>query len=313
MSSEVAPVAALDCGTNSTRLFVCAPDGSALVRLMRITRLGEGVDATGKLSPEAIERTAVALRAMRAEMDRFGVERARLVATSAVRDAANRGEFVRAASEAAGVEVEILEGTEEGRLAYAGARSDLDPGDGDDVVVDIGGGSTELVVATDGVVGAVSLDLGCVRLTERFFHSDPPTRAEVDRAIAGIDAELRRAFEVLPSLSRLRPASRLVGLAGTVSTLAALEQGLSEYDRAKIHHFVLTASAVAQWCAVLASEPASARGERPGMVAGREDVIVGGALVLREVLSALDFAACTVSEADLLDGIAADLLGATAP
>ncbi len=243
-------------------------------------------------------------------MDALGVGRARLVATSAVRDAANRTEFVEAAGQAAGVVPEILTGDEEGRLSFAGATAEVEPVPGDDVVVDIGGGSTELVTARAGRVEAVSLDLGCVRLTERFFTHDPPGPDEVVAAVGRIDVELARALATVEPLTHLRPGSRLLGLAGTVSTLAALEQGLATYDRDAIHHFVLSADAVARWCALLSEEPAAARARRAGMVPGREDVIVGGALVLRQVLFILDLPSCTVSEADLLDGIARSLLGA---
>lgn len=301
-------VAAIDCGTNSTRLLVAGADGNAIVRLMRITRLGQGVDATGKLDPEAIERTVAVLREFRQVMDEQGVGRARLVATSAVRDAVNGDEFLRAASEVAGTPAELLTGLEEGELAFAGATADLPPTGGDVVVVDIGGGSTELVTSGPAGIEAISLDLGCVRLTERYLHHDPPTDLELSEATGIIDTELRRAMVEVPRLAHLRPASRLIGLAGTVSTLASLEQGLAEYDRARVHHAVLRREAVEHWCEVLAGEPSAARGRRPGMAPGREDVIVGGALVLRQVMAVLDFEECLVSESDILDGLVISLL-----
>ncbi len=302
------PVAAVDCGTNSTRLLVTDGDGRSLVRLMRITRLGEGVDAAHKLSGDAIDRTLGVLGEFRGEMDRLGVAAARLVATSAVRDAVNGDEFLQAASAVVGTPAELLRGDEEGRLAYAGAIRDLAPARGDDVVVDIGGGSTELVVATGGTIQAVSLDLGCVRLTERYLHQDPPGPDELGAAVATIAGELDRAVGAVPRLGALSPGSRLLGLAGTVSTLAALELGLVHYDRDSIHHAVLSAASVAGWCALLATEPSSARARRPGMTRGREDVIVGGALVLREAMGCFGFDACVVSESDILDGLAASLL-----
>jgi len=301
------PVAALDCGTNSTRLLVVDPRGRTLTRLMEITRLGKGVDATHKLDGDAIDRTVAVLRDFRVEMDRFGVDRARLVATSAVRDAVNREEFLRAASDAVGVPAELLSGYEEGRLAYAGATADLAPADGDDVVVDIGGGSTELVVGADGDVRAVSLAIGCVRLTERYLLHDPPRSDELGAAVAAVAAELDRATEEVPTLACLPPGSRLLGLAGTVSTLAALDQGLVDYDRDRLHHSVLTRDAVERWCERLAAEPARQRGTRPGMTPGREDVIVGGVLVFREVMIRFGFDNCLVSESDILDGLAASL------
>lgn len=302
------PVAALDCGTNSTRLLVADAGARGLVRLMRITRLGQGVDATHKLDPEAVERTLTVLREFRQVMDEQGVGKARLVATSAVRDAVNGDEFLQAAAVAVGVPAELLSGTEEGTLAYRGATADLAPAPGEDVVVDIGGGSTELVTEEAGAIEGISLDIGCVRLTERYFRNDPPTRAEIDAATVAIDSELSRAVAAVPALGRLRVGSRLIGLAGTVSTLASLELGLREYDRSKVHHAVLSRQAVAYWCDVLAAEPVSARTGRPGMAPGREDVIVGGVLILRQAMARLGFEECLVSESDILDGLVLSLL-----
>lgn len=298
------PVAAIDCGTNSTRLLVVDASGASLVRLMRITRLGQGVDATGMLDPEAVERTLSVLSDFRGVMDELAVRGARMVATSAVRDAANGPAFLAAATDATGVTAELLSGEEEGALAYAGATDDLSPSAGDDVVIDIGGGSTELVLQRDGRIHAVSMDLGCVRLTERAFHGDPPTAADIADAVATVDAELDAAVGKVPILADLRPGSRLIGLAGTVSTLAMLEQGLAHYDRDQIHHYRLDRSVVDRWCAILAAEPAARRLERPGIVAGREDVILGGAVVLRQAMARLGFDECLVSESDILDGLA---------
>jgi exopolyphosphatase/guanosine-5'-triphosphate,3'-diphosphate pyrophosphatase len=300
---DPAPVAALDCGTNSTRLLISAP-GMAGVRLMRITRLGQGVDASAKLHPEAIARTLSVLTEYRGLMDRHRVARARLVATSAVRDAANGDEFLRAASEVVGVPAELLDGDAEGALAFAGATASLDIAPEGVAVIDIGGGSTELVTGA-GAPREISLDLGCVRLTERYLHHDPPERDEIDEAVGFIGSELDRAAAALPRLAG--EGLTLVGLAGTVSTLGALAQGLSHYDRDRIHHFVLHAPVVADWCVRLAAEPSAARGRRPGMAPGREDVIVGGALVLREAMGRFGFPVCLVSEADILDGIVASL------
>jgi exopolyphosphatase / guanosine-5'-triphosphate,3'-diphosphate pyrophosphatase len=301
-----AVLGALDCGTNSTRLFVVvAATGQPLAREVRITRLGQGVDRTRTLHPDAIARTVSVLRDYADTMRRLGVTGARLVATSAVRDAANRDEFVRAASAAAGVEAEVLSGIEEGRLSYVGATADLAPAVGADVIVDIGGGSTELVVSGRGGIEAVSLDLGSVRLNERDLPSDPPTPAELAAASRAIAAELARAEVAAPALASLPAGSRLLGLAGTVSTLSALEQHLATYDRGRLHHSVLTAAAVERWCATLAAEPAAARAARPGMVEGRQDVIVGGALVLRAVIVHFGFRECLVSESDILDGLIA--------
>jgi exopolyphosphatase / guanosine-5'-triphosphate,3'-diphosphate pyrophosphatase len=206
------------------------------------------------------------------------------------------------------VPAELLDGAEEGRLSYRGATAELPPSAGDDVVLDIGGGSTELVLRGDAGVEAVSLDLGCVRLTERHLHHDPPTADELAGARMTIAAELERAVTVVPRLGRLRPPSRLIGLAGTVSTVAALDQGLAHYDRDRIHHFTLSRSMVDGWCRRLAELTAAERAALPGMVEGRQDVIVGGVAVLDQVMDRFGFATCLVSESDILDGLVASLL-----
>jgi exopolyphosphatase/guanosine-5'-triphosphate,3'-diphosphate pyrophosphatase len=280
---------------------------------MQVTRLGQGVDATHKLSADAIDRTVAVLVGYRRIMDRHHVVRGRLVATSAVRDAVNGDEFLSAAHRATGLTPELLAGDEEGRLAHAGATADLPACPGDTLVVDIGGGSTELVVEHDGVIRAVSMDIGCVRLTERHYAHDPPTPGERAAARAHIDEALRDAVAALPVLDHLRPGSRLVGLAGTVSTLAALAQGLTGYQRDRRHHFVLRRSTVDQWCDVLAAEPASARAARAGMDEGRQDVIVGGVEILAAVMERTGLASCVVSESDILDGVAQSLLEGLVP
>jgi exopolyphosphatase/guanosine-5'-triphosphate,3'-diphosphate pyrophosphatase len=303
------PVAAIDCGTNSTRLFVVDEKGRPLERLMRITRLGEGVDATGKLSVDAIDRCVAVLSEYRQVMTRRGVVRARMVATSAARDASNGSVFLAAAAEATGVTPELLTGQEEGSLSMAGAVADLDPGDGPFLVVDIGGGSTELVAGSgpgDDDLEVVSLQIGCVRLSERYLASDPPRPEELAAAEAMVAETLASAADAHP---RLREAHRLVGLAGTVSTLSSLAQGLESYDRDRVHHSVLTADQVSYWYRTLASEDRAARLARTGMVKGREDIIVGGAMILHLVMDGFDMTECLVSEADILDGMVAGLLG----
>lgn len=305
--SSGGPVAALDCGTNSTRLLIVDGDGKKLVRLTHITRLGRGVDATHQLDPDAMERTLAVLTDYRHLMDEHGVVRARLAATSAVRDAANRDDFLDAAREVTGVEPEVLSGVEEGELSYAGATADLPPAEGGDLVVDIGGGSTELVVGSTGRVNAFSMDVGCVRLSERCLQHDPPTADEVAGAVAVIAAELDRAIANTPGLRTLRRDGRLIGLAGTVSTLASLDQGLAEYSYERIHHYVLTRAAVGKWADTLLTDTVAERAKRPGMAPGREDVIAAGALVLREVMDRFGYTQCLVSESDILDGLAASL------
>jgi exopolyphosphatase / guanosine-5'-triphosphate,3'-diphosphate pyrophosphatase len=303
---DAVALAAVDCGTNSTRLLVSGRTGDALSREMTITRLGESVDATGVLRPEAMERTFTALRRYRTIMDASGVAAGatRLVATSAVRDAGNGEVFLRGASEIIGAPAELLPGSEEGRLSYAGATSDLPVSDAPVVVLDIGGGSTEIVTEADGDIASVSLDVGCVRLTERDLPGDPPGEAEVVAAVATIAAQLDGAVAAIPTLADTSfGPRRLVGLAGTVSTLASLELGLVEYDRQRIHHAVLSLESVARWCEILASEPVAVRAQRPGLPAGRQDVIFGGALILREVMMRFNLGACIVSESDILDGL----------
>jgi exopolyphosphatase/guanosine-5'-triphosphate,3'-diphosphate pyrophosphatase len=302
----VGPVAAIDCGTNSTRLLVVDPGGEPLERLMRITRLGAGVDATGQLAPDAVERCLSVLREYREVMDKFEVVRGRLAATSAARDASNGDEFLAAAGDVTGLRPELLVGTEEGRLSMAGAVSDLSHERGPFLVLDIGGGSTELVTGSgpnDPELSVVSLQVGCVRVTERFLRTDPPTPAELAGAESMVNDLLDRAVADHP---RFLAAHRLVGLAGTVTTLASLQLGLDVYDRNRVHHAVLTAGDVYDWYRTLASEKTAARLARAGMVSGREDVIVGGALILAAVMFGFD--ECLVSEADILDGMAAGLL-----
>jgi exopolyphosphatase/guanosine-5'-triphosphate,3'-diphosphate pyrophosphatase len=301
-------VAAIDCGTNSTRLLVADAAGRPLERLMRITRLGQGVDATGQLAPEAVERCVSVLTEFRGVMDRLGVGRGRLAATSAARDASNGAEFLAAAGVATGLAPELLTGLEEGRLSMAGAVADLDVGDGPFLVLDIGGGSTELIAADgrdDPAMVAVSLQLGCVRLSERFLSGDPPTLGELTAAEAEVAAQMEAAVAAHP---RYLDTHRLVGLAGTVSTLASLQLEMVEYDRDRIHHSVLGAPDISGWYRRLAAEPAAARLARPGMVPGREDVIVGGAMVLDAVMRRFGFTECLVSEADILDGLVASQL-----
>jgi exopolyphosphatase / guanosine-5'-triphosphate,3'-diphosphate pyrophosphatase len=299
---------ALDCGTNSTRLLIVGPDGEILDRRMLVTRLGEGVDTNRKLSAEAIERTLAVLRDYRKSMDSHGVMRARMAATSAARDATNASEFLIAAKEVTGVEPELLSGVEEGSLSFRGATADLpDRSDVPELVVDIGGGSTELVVGvpgSDDSLRILSLDIGCVRLTERFLPSDPPSAEELSAARLAISAELTKARQ---SLGPVPAGGRVIGLAGTVSTLGSLALGVASYERERVHHTILTAEEVEVWLDKLASETSSARAVRPGMDPGRADVIVGGVLILSEVMAVFERSTCLVSEADILDGLVASL------
>ena len=298
-------IAALDLGTNSTRLLIAdrRPDGTLDTRDRRntITRLGQGVGATGRLAPEAIERTLAALRGYRTEMDRHGVDAIRIAATSAARDAANRDAFFDAVEEVVGARPELLSGEEEGRLSFLGATGELDPAQGPFLVVDIGGGSTEFIVGTDEVEGVLSVDVGCVRLTEKYMEHDPPLPEELTACISLTDTYLEDVLREVPGSGEART---LVGLAGTVTTVAAVEIGLATYDRNRIHHFVLTHEAAEDVFRTLATEARADRIHNPGLEEARADVIVAGCCVLVAVFRRFGFAEMVVSESDILDGLA---------
>ena len=303
-------VAAVDCGTNSTRLLVADAEGRTLDRRTTITRLGEGVDRTKRLAPAAIERVAATVASYRHVLDEHGIHDAddvRVIATSAARDATNRDELFDRITATIGTTPELLSGDEEGRLGFEGATAELDPARGPYLVVDIGGGSTELVVGRPGhpPTGAISLDVGCVRITERFLHDDPPDPGELSDALSVLRVHLDDAARIVP---QTLDAARLVGLAGSVTTMAAVEQGLRTYDRDRIHHFVLTRQAAEDVFRTLATEARADRAANPGLEPERVDVIVGGALVLVAVMRYFDFDDCLVSEADVLDGLVADVI-----
>jgi exopolyphosphatase/guanosine-5'-triphosphate,3'-diphosphate pyrophosphatase len=300
-------LAAVDCGTNSTRLLVSDGGHHTVERLMRITRLGQGVDATGALAPEAVGRTVDVLREFRQVMDRHAVARVRMTATSAARDAANRDEFFDAAADVIGVPPELLTGEDEAGLSFLGATAALDPAEGPFLVVDIGGGSTEFAVGTKEPEGVLSIDIGCVRLTEKFLHHDPPTPEELSQVISVTRDYLEDVARELPAATE---AKRFIGLAGTVSTVAAVEQGLPEYDTDRIHHFVLTHDAAEDVFRTLATEPRADRIHNPGLEEARADVIVGGTAILVAIMRFFAFDECLVSEADILDGLVLSLVNA---
>jgi exopolyphosphatase/guanosine-5'-triphosphate,3'-diphosphate pyrophosphatase len=303
----VCAVAAIDCGTNSTRLLISGGDGAPLDRRMRITRLGQGVDHSGELQPAAIRRTLDVLDEYHGAIIAAGATRIRAVATSAIRDASNAQSFLEPAAAVVGVDLSVLPGTEEGRLSYRGATSELSAGDGPYLVVDIGGGSTELVTALgDTSIEALSLDVGCVRVSERFLAADPPTEAELADARAHVAGLIEAARSGQPAFAE---APVLVGLAGTVSALTMLSLGLQSYDRAAVHHARLSRLEVARLLAELSVATVEERRARAGMEHDRADVIVGGAMVLLTVLDVFGFNELIVSESDILDGIAAELLG----
>ncbi len=291
--------AAIDCGTNSTRLLV--HDGTrTLERLMRITRLGEGVNDSHTLTDAAIERTATVLREYREVIDRHGVTKTRLTATSAARDATNRDTFFGAAERILGVAPSLLSGEEEGRLSFLGATAELDPGRGPFLVVDIGGGSTEFSYGTTECEFARSVDMGCVRFTEKYIEHDPPRPEELLACLSVAEAYIDEVRREYPAMADART---FVGLAGTVSTAAAVEIGLATYDRDQIHHFLLTREALEDVFRTLATEPRADRIHNPGLDAARADVIVGGLCVLVQLMRQFDLPSCLVSESDILDGI----------
>jgi exopolyphosphatase/guanosine-5'-triphosphate,3'-diphosphate pyrophosphatase len=299
--------AAIDCGTNSTRLLISRGDGQrweALDRQNTITRLGQGVGATGRLDPAAIGRTVAALERYQRSIEAHAVDAVRITATSAARDAANAAELFDAAEAVVGVRPELLSGVEEGELTFRGATADLDPADAPFLVVDIGGGSTELIVGTDHVEAVRSLDIGCVRLTEKHLQSDPPAPEELSNAIAEA-ADLFQ--EALHEVDAFRSARTLVGVAGTITTVVSIEIGLAEWDRDAIHHFRLTRAAAEDVFRTLATESHADRLHNPGLEAARADVIVGGCCVLVALLRTLDAPELLASEADILDGLVMSL------
>jgi exopolyphosphatase / guanosine-5'-triphosphate,3'-diphosphate pyrophosphatase len=298
-------VAAVDCGTNSIRLLVADIEGDSLTdvdRRMEIVRLGEGVDRTGRFAPAALERTFAACRRYDAVIEETKAERVRFVATSASRDVANRAEFVRGVRGELGVEPEVISGTEEAQLSFVGATRELLGGGYATpfLVVDIGGGSTEFVLGGTTVQAARSVDVGCVRMTERHLHDDPPTAAQVAAARADIEDAIALAAETVP----IERTATLVGLAGSVTTVAATALDLPAYLPERIHRSTISAAEVH---GVAERLLAMSRGERaalPFMHPGRVDVIGAGALILTCVVDAAAVDEVLVSEHDILDGIA---------
>ena len=305
-------VAAIDCGTNSIRLLVADIDVDAgtlrdVDRRMEIVRLGQGVDRTGRFAPDALERTMDACRRYADVVRATGAERVRFVATSASRDVSNRDEFEAGVRGALGVEPEVVTGDEEAALSFAGATRELAGSVPEPVlVVDIGGGSTEFVLGSEAVRAARSVDIGCVRMTERHLHSDPPTASEVAAARADIEAAISLAQETVP----LEVARTLVGLAGSVTTLAAMALDLPSYQPERIHHARVTAVDVRLMSERLLAMNHDARAALPYMHPGRVDVIGAGALVLAAILDRVPVTEVVVSEHDILDGIAWSLVTA---
>ncbi len=294
-------VAAIDCGTNSIRLLVAdVGDGELtdLVRRMEIVRLGQGVDRTGRLAPEAIERTRLALVDYAAQVRDLGATKVRMVATSATRDAENSGDFRDMVRATLGTEAEVVSGDEEARLSFTGAVRGLPPARY--LVVDIGGGSTEFVSGTSIVDSAISVDIGCVRMTERHLRDDPPTAVQLAAATLDIEAAVDKALAVVGDA---RDAT-LVGLAGTVTTVVAIALGLPRYDSDRIHHARVSTTEVQRVTAELLAMTHEQRLALPVMHPGRADVIGAGSLILRTVLERSGADGVVASEHDILDGIA---------
>ncbi|MFC9339769.1 exopolyphosphatase [Streptomyces sp. NPDC057020] len=297
-------VAGIDCGTNSIRLLVADvhPETGDLIELdrrMTIVRLGQGVDKTGRLAPEALERTFAACRAYAEVIKDLGAEKLRFVATSASRDAENRADFVNGVVQILGVEPEVITGDQEAAFSFTGATGELH-GDDRRLVVDIGGGSTEFVVGNRHVEAARSVDIGCVRLTERHVRHDPPTAEEAE----AIRADVRAALDLAAGTVPIDTAETLVGLAGSVTTVAAIALGLPEYDSEKIHHARISAAQVAEVTDRLLASTHAERAAIPVIHPGRVDVIIAGAIVLREIVERVGAHEVVVSEHDILDGIA---------
>ncbi len=317
VSQGVSRLAGIDCGTNSIRLLIAdAIDGRLrdVHREMRIVRLGQGVDATGQFAPEAIARTRAALSDYASLLHEHGVEQVRMVATSATRDAANRDEFFAMTSDVLGAAIpgavaEVITGAEEAELSFRGAVGELDSDRGPFVVVDLGGGSTEIVLGTSTVAASHSADIGCVRLTERCLHSDPPTSEEVAAARQVVRDKLAVAFDTVP----VDRARTWVGVAGTMTTLSALAHNMTTYDSAAIHLSRVAGSDLLAVCERLIGMTRAQRLALPPMHEGRADVIGGGAIVVEELARELGIRAgideLTVSEHDILDGIVLSITG----
>lgn len=300
------PRAAVDVGSNSCRLLVVDADGAPVVRVMEITRLGEGVDGRGHLDDGALERTLEVISRYRERWEEHGVpaEAVRIGATSAVRDAEDRDRFFDAVEERTGVRAVVLSGDEEARTTFRGvaARLEVPP---PLVVLDVGGGSTELIVGgRDGdVVAAVSLQLGSVRLTERLLHGDPPSGDEIRAAREEVRSRLEEGSRRLGDRGADPAAGTLVGVAGTVTTLTALHLDLDVYDPEAIHGTRLPRTVVDALTDVLLRMPVADRADLPQVSPGREDVIAGGALIVRGVMERFGHRELVTSEADILDGL----------
>ena len=300
-------VAAIDCGTNSIRLLIADIDGSnfrEITRQMEVVRLGQGVDKTGAFHPDAINRTLAAVDLYAAEIAKRGVEKIRFCATSATRDATNRALFIDGVKERLGIEPEVIAGEVEAALSFQGATKDFDKSQGPFLVIDIGGGSTEFVFGTDSVEAARSMNIGCVRMSERHFTGDQPDPGQIASAIEDIDEAIRQAAKSVP----ITDAKTVIMVAGTATTVAAAALDLPAYDRYAIHLSRISAERTHQISTELLRETREQRAAHGYMHPGRVDVIGAGSLVLDRIMLATGAKEFVASESDILDGMAWSLV-----
>ena len=300
-------VAVIDCGTNSIRLLIAEISGSTfkeVIRTMEIVRLGQGVDENKAFHPDAINRTLLAVKSFKEIIDRNNVDKIRFCATSATRDASNRNIFIDGVRDILNVQVEVIPGEEEAALSFTGATYQLDQGSGPFLVVDIGGGSTEFVYGDKKVMSAKSVNIGCVRMSERHLTSQPPTMDQIASAIVDIDIAITQAAVSVP----INSAKSLIAVAGTATTVAAAALDLSKYDRDLIHLSKISADKVHKVAQMFQSMNKSEISALPYMHEGRVDVITAGSLVLSRVMAATGATEFVASESDILDGMAFSLI-----
>ena len=300
-------VAVIDCGTNSIRLLIAEISGSnfkEVIRTMEIVRLGQGVDENKAFHPDAINRTLLAVKSFKEIIDKNKVDKIRFCATSATRDATNRNLFIDGVRDILNVQVEVIPGEEEAALSFTGATYQLDQGSGPFLVVDIGGGSTEFVYGDKKVMSAKSVNIGCVRMSERHLTNQPPTMDQIASAIVDIDIAITQAAVSVP----INSAKSLIAVAGTATTVAAAALNLSKYDRDAIHLSKISADKVHKVAQMFQSMNKSEISALPYMHEGRVDVITAGSLVLSRVMAATGAAEFVASESDILDGMAFSLI-----
>ena len=300
-------VAVIDCGTNSIRLLIAEISGSnfkEVIRTMEIVRLGQGVDENKAFHPDAINRTLSAVKSFKEIINKNKVDKIRFCATSATRDAMNRNLFIDGVRDILNVQVEVIPGEEEAALSFTGATYQLDQGSGPFLVVDIGGGSTEFVYGDKKVISAKSVNIGCVRMSERHLTNQPPTTDQIASAIVDIDIAITQAAVSVP----INSAKSLIAVAGTATTVAAAALDLSKYDRDLIHLSKISADKVHKVAQMFQSMNKSEISALPYMHEGRVDVITSGSLVLSRVMAATGAAEFVASESDILDGMAFSLI-----